>query len=1370
MTSQGEFPDELEPDDPGEFKEENFSEEDLRKTRSNDTPQLSDPEIQATGQQFAVGEKLGRYEVKSVVGKGGFGTVYHAWDPRLERDVAIKVARTDRLTDPRIWKNFVDEGRAIANLSHDALIQVYDVERLDDNTPYVVMEFIRGQTLREFARNNDLTIQQSLLFVREIALGLRYAHSKSIVHRDLKPSNIIIDENDRVRIADFGLALNLDSPMRHSNKVAGTAAYMAPEQVRAENHRLDGRTDIWALGVIMYWLFANRRPFSGNSFKELSKEICQREPIPIRQYNDGLPREIDRICGRCLSKLMSERYPTAGDLIDDLELLLVDLNQASHASVEMSSVITDTPSQETSATDSGQPTSVASNTQRVEEETIKIVPKGLRSYRSGDADFFLELLPGPKDRDGIPNSIRFWLNSMRDPDQNLPVGLIYGPSGCGKTSFMRAGLLPRLSANFDYIYCEATGDRLEEDLCKRIHDKYPLAGRHELEQQLHDLRLGKFSGSGKRLLVVIDQFEQWLHSNSVDSTTMINALRQADGDRVQFILLVRDDYWMPIQEIFNRLEVEIQDGRNSQALPLFDIHHGKRILASFGRVLGRFPDDGQPLSSAHKSFVDAAVDAIQSRDKIICGHLALFAEMMKSNDWTVSELNNAGGWQGIGFRFLETEFGEETAPRSIARHLQEIREVLTALLPPMGEKIKGARVSVNELLERCPGIRDFKQLNPVITILESDYRLITRTIEELNSPDDLANQDSLQKEDRFQFAHDLLVEPVRDWLNHKQKQTWQGRAAIRLSEFTEHRRLNPKSEYRPTAFDYARIKLGVPDAKIDSVGKNILRETRNRIAIRLTTSAVILAGLIFAFVNVWQSSGRQIALDNQLAKFLDMDTSTSEDELDFFEQYKDLLQDKLAAHTPTTPRGRIRKAMLELRFGIDTEPNELVGERERLRELLRFLPVANKSEFDFAVRLVGSVATRKNLDRAMNDLLTVNPSPILRARLAIFYACVAPDQDSEQKNFKHVIDTFTGNPPKKNLTDATNRNVLISEFGEFYSGPPEDLLGLLASLNPPFLKANSIFLLAQLSPEDWSSETKRKVVKQLRTLYQTNPASQIHSACKYALRRFGENLPSDLNTTVQGTSWFEKEGITFVRINEGRVIPGQGDASNSVQKDLKLNVLEVKPFWISDSEITKNLFQQFINSNREQKWSFNPDVIPNPDCPATSMTIFQAAEFCNWLSKKHGLEPAMILEPFIPKAGDDHRATRRIRIAPEADGYRLPSVEELEYACRGGTMTHSHVGRFDIGLGIMKHFAHVDNPNRQLQSIATRLPNQWGVFDTLGNASEFCLDTNDPGLGIRHRGRSVESPPANCSSSFFDHWGVGSFELYGFRIALPIKQ
>lgn len=263
---------------------------------------------------LAAGQRIGRYSVERIVGQGSFGTVYLAFDTELQRKVVIKVPRLDRFGKTRDIDDFVEEARMAAKLDHPAIVSVLDVVRDDRGIPLIVMQYIEGRSLRERLNGGPMARAEALRLLTAIAEAMDYAHRRGFVHRDLEPRNILLDAEGRPHITDFGLAVHESTQRARAGESAGSLAYMSPEQLRGESHWLDGRSDVWALGVMMYELLTGRRPFVGKSFEEVAAEIFVREPKPLRQIEAEIPVELEQICLKCLAKSAAHRFATAQDL------------------------------------------------------------------------------------------------------------------------------------------------------------------------------------------------------------------------------------------------------------------------------------------------------------------------------------------------------------------------------------------------------------------------------------------------------------------------------------------------------------------------------------------------------------------------------------------------------------------------------------------------------------------------------------------------------------------------------------------------------------------------------------------------------------------------------------------------------------------------------------------------------------------------------------------------------------------------------------------------------------------------------------------------------------------------------------------------
>src|SRR6267154_2331688 len=279
---------------------------------------------------IASGTKLGPYEILSPLGAGGMGEVYRARDTRLDRDVAIKVLPTNLSSDPSLKQRLEREAKAVSKLSHPHICTLHDIGH-QDGVDYLVMEYLEGETLEQRLLKGPLLPEQTLRYAAQIADALAKAHKLGITHRDLKPSNIMLTKSG-AKLMDFGLAKQsgvaplaaalTEMTMEHSKltgegMIVGTFQYMAPEQL--EGKEADARTDIFALGEVIYEMATGRPAFSGKSRASLIAAILTSEPPPIGQLQPLSPPALERVVKKCLAKDPDDRWQSASDLASELK-------------------------------------------------------------------------------------------------------------------------------------------------------------------------------------------------------------------------------------------------------------------------------------------------------------------------------------------------------------------------------------------------------------------------------------------------------------------------------------------------------------------------------------------------------------------------------------------------------------------------------------------------------------------------------------------------------------------------------------------------------------------------------------------------------------------------------------------------------------------------------------------------------------------------------------------------------------------------------------------------------------------------------------------------------------------------------------------
>jgi predicted Ser/Thr protein kinase len=256
----------------------------------------------------------GRYKVLEELGQGSMGIVYKAHDPNLDLILAVKVLRAECLQGETLVKRFLAEARVLGRLDHPNIVRVYNVDE-DQGTVYIAMEFLEGEALNDLAKRKRLSPGEIADLGAKIAEALGYAHSKGVVHRDVKPGNILVRSDGKPKITDFGIA-RIEDTAEHlrtqAGEVLGTPAYMSPEQVLSEP--VDGRSDIFSLGIILYELCAGQRPFRGDSLGAVFQAITQSAPVPLSERNPEIPSTLAEVVERCLRRNPTDRFQSGEEL------------------------------------------------------------------------------------------------------------------------------------------------------------------------------------------------------------------------------------------------------------------------------------------------------------------------------------------------------------------------------------------------------------------------------------------------------------------------------------------------------------------------------------------------------------------------------------------------------------------------------------------------------------------------------------------------------------------------------------------------------------------------------------------------------------------------------------------------------------------------------------------------------------------------------------------------------------------------------------------------------------------------------------------------------------------------------------------------
>lgn len=1255
-----------------------------------------------SGDPHPAPHQIGRYRIEKLLGKGGFGSVYLAHDSDLDRYVAVKIPHPSLIKRPEDAQSYLKEARTVANLDHPNIVPVHDVGGTADFPCYVVSKYVQGMDLATKIQSRRFNSMEAAELVATVAGALHYAHKQGLVHRDVKPGNILIDNDGNPYVVDFGLALR-EEDVGKGPKHAGTAAYMSPEQARGEGHRVDGRSDIFSLGVVLYQLLVGRRPFRGDTQAEILEQVVSYEPRPLRQYDEKLPKELERICVRAMCKRVSERYSSAHDLAEDLRHFVAEqtANQSGSSQAGLATAVTSDsrasrpPTSGASVLSGSTATEVtaANSGPNSSHHPVQIVPKGLRSFDAHDADFFLELLPGPRDRAGLPESLRFWKNRIEeiDPEQTFSVGLVYGQSGCGKSSLIKAGLLPRLSDDVIPVYVEATPDETETRLLRGLRKRCPALEDHlQLKDSLTALRRGGGIPSGKKLLIVLDQFEQWLHVKNPEDSQLVQALRQCDGGRVQCVVLVRDDFWMAATRFMRELDLRLLEGQNSAAVDLFPVRHAEKVLAAFGRAFGVLPEEATRTSSEQREFLEQSALGLAEEGKVVCVRLALFAEMVKGKSWTPATLKQAGGTKGVGAAFLEETFSASTAPPEHRYHEQAARKVLKALLPDSGTDIKGEMKSHDELLRVSGYRRSPSDFDGLVTILDRELRLVTPTDPDGRHGDDDASSVGETGQKYYQLTHDYLVHSLRDWLTRKQKETRAGRAELQLNDLAAVWGSKREKRYLPSLSESISLRFRTNSRSWTQLQREMMKAAKWYHTAR--SLAVVIALAVITIVG-WQWVSVERARNSQ---------SLVDAAVDALQNSRGDVVPYAVADLADLPQPMVIDA-LRRRIPISSGHRRLalsyalapLGQVDH-RAIVAEISAAPRSE-------CGNIAEALSLDTKSSlqslseaiDSADAIQNWRLKARLATVALIIG--------DIRHAADMLRS----EDRPDPIQRTLFIEQFSDWHDHL-EEVAQSVRVTRDNALTSGICLAVGRIPPTELTEDDQVVWQSLLSELFVQHPSAGVHSAAGWALKKWKVDLPSATSRIAQQESFqwqTTREQLTLLR-----VLPGSFFRTTSAGQRVEVRVED--EFLIGDREISVELFRRFIADDRYSgekpvNWlGENEGVSPTGSHPVQQVSWPDAVMFCNWLSGREDRDACYV------RVGNGNNDWQWVE---ENNGYHLATDAQWEFACRAGTDTRFACGDDDTFLDHYAVFRREDHAD----PCGNRLCNAWGLFDMHGNVWEW---------------------------------------------------
>ena len=1236
-----------------------------------------------------IAEWISHYLIEDILGEGSFGRVYLALDTRLDRKVAIKVLEINDESEifwEGVWRR---EARILAALDHPNIVPVFDAGQAESGQGFIVSKYIVGQTLA--ARHTEPSCFQTdegLRVLVQIARALQCAHDHRLVHRDVKPGNIMIDDYGHPYLIDFGLTLFQENLGQGPKVRLGTPPYMSPEQARGDAELVSGRSDVFSLGVILYEMLTGTSPFDGD-LDDVLDDIKYGELVPPSSIREGIPPVLEELCLAALSRLPGDR-PCAAGSEDSFERRLENY-------------LATTPSKsEDPAT------------------TPNIVPRGLNSFGEDDSNFFLKLLPGPRDRRGLPACITRWKSRIEatNPEETFRVGVIYGASGSGKSSLVKSGILPRLDPAVIRLFVEAERDT-EEKLVRAIHHQFPrLDEERNLSVLFERLLNGEGAPVGCKILIVIDQFEQYLHGREESGDALVDALRKCDGTRLLALTVVRDDFWVGISRVFENLSFEIDTGANAAAVDLFSIPHAEYVLTLFGKSYRALPEK---LDRVQQRFVKRAIRQLAQNNKVAPVRIALFAEMFRTRSWTPFELQEVGGMSGLGVLYLDECLSKRVSGTAGKQIVRLAEKILEKLLPTTSTDIRGTALIWDELREAAGLEKDSREFDEIFFLLTREFRII--------SP--VQGSDDPGAEPKYGLAHDYLVPSIRRWLDSRKMGTRAGRAELKLRDSVAQWGSTRNRRYLPNAIEWWQISLFSDRSRWSEEERDLMKIGAGRAAFQGIAAALVGFMLI---VTAFEMNG-QFAARALFSKIMSGEVrQIPEMKMEIQESRKwlvPMLHEFVKDRQPDDPEALLVESTLNqldlsdqiamVRFLTQVEPSDFRGfcsslgtlEPESLSYLQDMAANSAGAEDQFRASLALHFSTSEiKADRLVRQWLKLETKEVVDWARVVLSAGYEIEKEANAVFQLPLSKAEVGRLPY--ITAAHDcAKVVLGFYAAGDSSKIRELLGdvqradertfLIEYLKPSNIGKYDLWttsefrgnrhvlagLLQSIGEVRWKEIPESEKNKILRTVISSfhSPHIEVRSSARYALKRWGRPIPSSLegeNKALWG--WIQSEsGLELAILPEfnGRHIA------------------------VVTSEIRKSHFMDYFPQATEEEMSGSTKV--EADGSLLFLSAIDAARYCNALSESEGLEPC-----YVEKNGKWYLHEKFF----ERSGYRLPTVSEWKFACKGGV--HKTFYYFGSSTELIDRHANstINTTDSVLDSDMKR-PNPFGLFDILGNAPEL---------------------------------------------------